>query len=73
MRNEEMGQFLVLNLSIDTDSKDCGQVLTWNDNLIRISPLKFASAFGDFFHFPHFHKLDDLFSAHMGLFHAEID
>ena len=35
MRNEEMGQFLVLNLSIDSNSIDCGQVLTWNDHLIK--------------------------------------
>ena len=40
MRNEEMGQFLVLNLSIDSNSIDCGQVLTWNDHLIeKINPL----------------------------------
>ena len=35
MRNEEMGQFLVLNLSIDSNSIDCGQVLTWNDHSIK--------------------------------------
>ena len=35
MQNEEMGQFLVLNLGIDSNSKDCGQVLTWNDHLIE--------------------------------------
>ena len=35
MRNEEMGQFLVLDLSIDSNSIDCGQVLTWNDHLIE--------------------------------------
>ena len=40
MRNEEMGQFLVLNLSIDSNSIDCGQVLTWNDHLIeKFDPL----------------------------------
>ena len=40
MRNVEMGQFLVLNLSIDSNSIDCGQVLTWNDHLIeKFDPL----------------------------------
>ena len=45
MRNEEMGQFLVLDLSIDSDSIDCGQVLIWNGHLItKILPLKFVIA-----------------------------
>ena len=35
MRNEEMGQFWVLDLSIDSNIIDCGQVLTWNDHLIE--------------------------------------
>ena len=69
-----MCRFLVLNLSIDSDSIDCGQVLTWNGHLMKkIFPLKFAPAFGVFFYFPDYHDYDDLLNACMGFFYAEID
>ena len=50
-----MGQFLVLYLTIDSISIDYGQVFIENSHLMKnILPLKFATAFGVFFNFPHY-------------------